>query len=96
MDKATNFTASIRSSLAKEFGVDPVGLGGLFMVREAKSKIHVMQDFSITPLESEEDVNNWLHFFEMEPPMLFQSVLVSSDPVYKNMYIESESWQHVY
>jgi len=81
IDPGTNFTASIRSALNKEFGTEPVGLGGLFLVRQAKSKIHIMQDFTVEPLKSDEEVNNWLHFFEMDPPMLFQSVLVSSDPV---------------
>ena len=41
----------------------PVGMGGSFVVEEGKIKIHVMPDFSSTPLLSEDDVNNWLRFF---------------------------------
>ncbi|ODM93738.1 Ester hydrolase C11orf54, partial [Orchesella cincta] len=81
IDKSSNFTAAIRQALKEEFGEEkPVGLGGLFTVTLSDTKIHVMRDFSNTPLESDDDVNNWLKFFHIKPPMLFQSVLVSSDP----------------
>ena len=42
----------------------PVGLGGVFLVQEGRIKIHVMPDFSCTPLQTEEDVSNWLNFYE--------------------------------
>ena len=71
---------SVRSAII-EFGSEPIALGGVFLVHNAPSKIHVMSDFSTTPLNSDDDVNNWLQFYNIDPPMLFQSVLVSSDPV---------------
>ena len=40
-----------------------------------------MPKFSETPLESNEDVENWLKFYEMEAPFMNLSVFVSRDPV---------------
>jgi len=92
IDLNTNFTSSIRESLKEEFGADPVGLGGLFFVRKSTTKIHIMRDFSTTPLQSDDDVNNWLKFFSMDPPMLFQSVVISSDPGLDLRLEHSHGW----
>lgn len=64
-----------------EFGSEPIALGGVFFLNNAPSKNHVMRDFSKTPLNTDEDVDKWLRYFEFDPPMLFQSVLVTSDAV---------------
>uniref|UniRef100_A0A7N4V6G2 Chromosome 11 open reading frame 54 n=1 Tax=Sarcophilus harrisii TaxID=9305 RepID=A0A7N4V6G2_SARHA len=37
-------------------------------------------EFSSCPLTSDEDVNNWLHFFEIKAPLVCQPVFVSRDP----------------
>uniref|UniRef100_A0A5F8GRD1 DUF1907 domain-containing protein n=1 Tax=Monodelphis domestica TaxID=13616 RepID=A0A5F8GRD1_MONDO len=37
-------------------------------------------EFSSCPLNSDEDVNNWLHFFEIKAPLVCQPVFVSRDP----------------
>jgi len=92
IDPKTNFTTALRSALSKQFGNDPIGLGGLFLVKQAHSKIHIMPDFSTDPLMSEDEVNNWLRFFEMEPPMLFQSVVVSTDPGLDLRVEHSHGW----
>jgi hypothetical protein len=91
-ESAPSFTMSIRKALAQQFGEEPIGLGGLFMIRNSASKIHVMQDFSKTPLITEQEVHDWLHYFPMGPPMLFQSVLVSADPGLDLRIEHSHGW----
>ncbi|XP_067263741.1 ester hydrolase C11orf54 homolog isoform X3 [Chanodichthys erythropterus] len=36
--------------------------------------------FSICPLNTNEDVDNWLRHFEVSAPLIFQTVMVSKDP----------------
>lgn len=43
--------------------------------------MHIMPDFSKTPLNSNKDVEDWLHFFNMSAPLINAGTLVSSDPV---------------
>ena len=40
-----------------------------------------MPKFSEAPLTSDEDVENWLRFYEMDAPFMNLSVFVSRDPV---------------
>lgn len=76
-----NLTTSIRNVLLKAFGPDkPVGLGGVFLIKKGKVKLHVMPDFSKVPLKSDEDVENWLKFFEFSAPLICLSVMSSCDP----------------
>uniref|UniRef100_A0A8C2KYQ8 DUF1907 domain-containing protein n=2 Tax=Cyprinus carpio TaxID=7962 RepID=A0A8C2KYQ8_CYPCA len=37
-------------------------------------------EFSACPLNTNEDVNNWLRHFEISAPLIFQTVMVSRDP----------------
>ena len=57
------------------------GLGGAFLLKEGKAKQHVMPDFSKTPINTEEELNNWLNFFNMSAPLIAVGTLVSADPV---------------
>lgn len=76
-----NFVSIMRHFLHKHYGKDKfIGLGGVFVIEEGKAKIHIMPDFSKTPLDSEEDVNKWLKFFEFKAPLICCSVFVSHDP----------------
>nr|XP_056714517.1 ester hydrolase C11orf54 homolog [Euleptes europaea] len=76
-----NFISCIRKALEKHYGDKPVGMGGTFVIQKGKAKIHVMpSEFSTCPLNTDEDVNNWLKFFEMKAPLICQPVLVSRDP----------------
>ncbi|KAI1285889.1 Ester hydrolase C11orf54 -like protein [Halotydeus destructor] len=54
-------------------------MGGVFLIKSGKAKIHVMPDFSKTPLTSDDDVNNWLKFFECEAPLVCLSTLHSTE-----------------
>lgn len=75
-----DFVTSIRQALAKYFGNKPVGLGGVILIETSKVKVHVMRDFSKTPLHSETDLNNWLKFYEVDTPLVGLGYLVSHDP----------------
>ncbi|KAL8191125.1 UNVERIFIED_CONTAM: hypothetical protein K2H54_068202 [Gekko kuhli] len=75
-----NFISCIRKALEKQYGDKPVGMGGTFVMQKGKAKIHVMPEFSTCPLNTDDEVNNWLKFFEMTAPLICQPVLVSRDP----------------
>ncbi|KAJ7320081.1 hypothetical protein JRQ81_019592 [Phrynocephalus forsythii] len=76
-----NFITCIRKTLEKHYGDKSVGMGGTFVIQKGKAKIHIMpSEFSACPLNTDEDVNNWLKFFEMKAPLICQPVLVSQDP----------------
>ena len=75
-----NYPQCIREALAKHYGNKPVGLGGAFLVEQGKVRTHVMSNFSQTPLTTDEEVNEWLCFYEMSGPLVCLGYLVSHDP----------------
>ncbi|XP_042718570.1 ester hydrolase C11orf54 homolog [Lagopus leucura] len=76
-----NFVSCIRRTLEKHYGEKTVGMGGTFIIQKGKAKIHIMPaEFSTCPLNTDEDLNNWLNFFEMKAPLICQPVFVSRDP----------------
>ncbi|XP_076066605.1 ester hydrolase C11orf54 homolog [Oratosquilla oratoria] len=75
-----NFVSCMREALRDHYGKKPVGVGGTFLMAKGSAKCHVMPDFSTTPLNSDDEVANWLRFFEMPAPMVFLSTFVSHDP----------------
>lgn len=75
-----NFVSSIRKAIISKHGVKCIGLGGVFLIQQGKVKLHVMPEFSKSPLNSDNDVENWLKFYEMTSPLVCLSVLVSNDP----------------
>ncbi|KAI4461190.1 hypothetical protein MML48_5g00017235 [Holotrichia oblita] len=74
-----DFIASIRKTLAEHYKDKIVGLGGTFLLKEGKAKQHVMPDFSVTPLNSDEDLNKWLHFYNMSAPLIAVGTLVTGE-----------------
>lgn len=56
-------------------------LGGAILIENGKVKVHVMPEFSKTPLNTETELNNWLRFFEVPTPLVGLGYLVSNDPV---------------
>lgn len=50
-------------------------------MKTGKAKQHIMDDFSTVPLNTDDDVNNWLHFYNMSAPLVALGTLVSGDPV---------------
>ncbi|KAJ0180214.1 hypothetical protein K1T71_003618 [Dendrolimus kikuchii] len=75
-----NFISAIRETLKNHYGDKIVGLGGTFLLRKGRGKFHVMPAFSTTPLCSDSDVDNWLHYFEMAAPMNVVGTLITGDP----------------
>lgn len=75
-----NFISTIRKILKTKYGNQPVSLGGVFVITSGKAKLHIMPDFSKIPLETDDDVNNWLKFFEMDSPLVCLTSFHSHDP----------------
>eukprot|EP00050_Salpingoeca_kvevrii_P020573 m.100177 g.100177 ORF g.100177 m.100177 type:complete len:306 (+) comp8922_c0_seq5:90-1007(+) len=74
-----NFVSCMREGLFERFA-EPIGLGGVFVIKQGHAKLHVMPDFSKDPLESEKKVNDWLKFYDASAELTCLSVLVSRDP----------------
>lgn len=75
-----NFTEAIRKALRAEYGTRTISLGGVFLITKGKAKLHVMPDFSSTPLVTDEQKQEWLRFYDMEGPLVCLSVLHSYNP----------------
>jgi len=74
------FVNAIRTALAKHYGEKPIAIGGVFIIGKGNAKLHVMPDFSKTPVLTDEDVDNWLHYYEANAPLTMLSTFVSHDP----------------
>ncbi|XP_028662648.2 ester hydrolase C11orf54 homolog isoform X2 [Erpetoichthys calabaricus] len=75
-----SLVTAMRKTLEKQYE-KPVAMGGTFIIQKGKAKIHIMPpEFSVCPLNTDDDVNNWLKYFEVSAPLICQSVLVSKDP----------------
>ncbi|PNF39100.1 Ester hydrolase C11orf54-like protein [Cryptotermes secundus] len=75
-----DFIASIRKSLQVQYKEKAVGLGGTFLLKEGKAKQHIMPEFSTEPINTDEEVEKWLHFYNMSAPLIAVGTLVSADP----------------
>jgi hypothetical protein len=75
-----NFTETIQKALKAEYGERTISMGGVFVIRKGKANLHVMPDFSKTPLKTREEVNEWLRYFDMSAPLVCLSVFHSHDP----------------
>ncbi|KDR15774.1 ester hydrolase C11orf54 homolog [Zootermopsis nevadensis] len=75
-----DFIASIRKSLQAHYKEKAVGLGGTFLLKEGKAKQHIMPEFSVTPINTDEEVEKWLHFYNMSAPLIAVGTLASADP----------------
>lgn len=72
-----NFISAMRLGLTESYPSDKVvGLGGAFVMKTGKAYIHVMDEFSETPL-SLETLNDWLTFHEMPAPLIALGDFVS-------------------
>ena len=41
-----------------------MAIGGVFIIGKGNAKLHVMPDFSKTPVLTDADVDGWLHYYE--------------------------------
>lgn len=75
-----NFIEALRNSIEEHYNKDQlVGIGGVFLLAQGKVKQHVMRDFSKTPLEDDDALNNWLKFYEMSAPLVAVGTFSSND-----------------
>uniref|UniRef100_A0A8C6UL09 Chromosome 11 open reading frame 54 n=1 Tax=Neogobius melanostomus TaxID=47308 RepID=A0A8C6UL09_9GOBI len=80
-DRRTSIVTALRKTLEGHYPDKSIALGGTFVIQKGKAKIHIMpREFSVCPLNTEDEVNNWLKHFEVNAPLICQSVLVSKDP----------------
>ncbi|XP_056010765.1 ester hydrolase C11orf54 homolog isoform X2 [Ostrea edulis] len=75
-----NFMSSLRKTLKAHYGENPVALGGVFLVEKGKANLHIMPEFSDKPLDSQEKVDSWLKYYEMDAILVCVGELVSHDP----------------
>jgi Domain of Unknown Function (DUF1907) len=75
-----NFTETIQKALKAEYGEQTVSVGGVFVIRKGKARLHVMPDSNKTPLKTREEVDAWLRYFNMSAPLVCLSVFHSHDP----------------
>jgi len=76
----SDFVSAARDSLVGGFPGKSIGVGGVFLTTNSKVKLHIMPDFSKTALETEDQINSWLRFYEMNPPLVSVGTFVTNDP----------------
>lgn len=74
-----NFISAMRLSMAEHFKDQTVGVGGVFILKTGKAKQHVMDDFSKKPVTTEEELNNWLKFYDMSAPLIAVGTFVTDE-----------------
>lgn len=55
------------------------GLGGVFLLKNGAARQHVMRDFSKTPIHTDDELNNWLKFYEMPGTLITLGTLITDD-----------------
>ena len=76
---SADFVSSIRMILLEMFPDKMVGLGGVFMIKSGKANLHIMPPDNPKPLETDEDIQEWLTFHEMSAPLVCLSVFYNKD-----------------
>ncbi|XP_055381854.1 ester hydrolase C11orf54 homolog [Condylostylus longicornis] len=74
-----NFITSIRIALQNFYKEKCVGLGGLFLIKSGMVYQHVMRHFSTTPINTEDQLNNWLKFYEMPAVLNAVGTLITNE-----------------
>lgn len=77
---AMNFTDTIREALRNASGEKLISMGGVFVIKKGKTRLHVMPDFPSAPFKDRGEVEGWLKYFEVEAPIVCLSVFHSCDP----------------
>lgn len=79
-----NFISAMRTGLTEKYLENQVvGLGGVFIMKTGMANIHVMDKFSETPLDTTEQLNNWLTFHDMPAPLVALGNFVSQQTDFK-------------
>ncbi|XP_001352468.3 ester hydrolase C11orf54 homolog [Drosophila pseudoobscura] len=74
-----NFIECIRKGLEDHYGDRVVGLGGIFLIKKGAVHQHVMPDFSSTPIHTDEELNEWLKFYDMPAQLNAVGTLVTKE-----------------
>ncbi|XP_061817759.2 ester hydrolase C11orf54 homolog [Nerophis lumbriciformis] len=78
---AYSIVTALRKTLEVEYPDKSLALGGTFIIQKGRAKIHIMvREFPVCPLVTDEAVNHRVKHFEVNTPIICQSVLVSKDP----------------
>lgn len=56
-----------------------LGVGGVFILKNGCAHQHVMRDFSKTPIHTDEEVNQWLKFYNMPGILIAVGTFVSDE-----------------
>lgn len=79
-----NFISAMRVGLSEKYSDGQVvGLGGAFVMKTGKARVHVMSDFSKTPINSDEELNSWLTWHEIPAPFVALGDFVSHQTDFK-------------
>lgn len=70
-----NFPQAIQKAVGDVYGEKLISMGGVFVIRSGKVKMHVMPDFPGKPFDMPDGVAKWLRVFDMDAPMVCVSVL---------------------
>lgn len=65
-----NFISSMRLALMNKYPSQTIGIGGVFILKNGSANIHVMDDFSLTPINTEDELNSWLTWHNMSSPLI--------------------------
>lgn len=79
-----NFISAMRKGLTEHYSDDQVvGLGGAFVMKTGTAYVHVMDEFSETPIHTTEELNRWLTFHRIQGPLLALGDFVSQETDFK-------------
>ncbi|CAO1302698.1 unnamed protein product [Diamesa tonsa] len=73
-----NFISAMRLALVKKYPKETIGIGGVFILKNGTANIHVMDDFSKTPINTDEELNSWLTWHNMTAPLIAVGTFTSS------------------
>ena len=65
-----NFISAMRLALINKYPDQTIGIGGVFFLKNGAANIHVMDDFSLTPINTDEELNSWLTWHNMTAPLI--------------------------
>lgn len=79
-----NFISAMRKGLTDYYSQDKVvALGGAFVMKTGSAYVHVMHEFSETPIYTTQELNNWLTFHEIQGPIIAIGDFVSQETDFK-------------
>jgi len=79
-----NFISAMRKGLTDHYSQDQVvGLGGAFVMKTGSAYVHVMDEFSETPIYTTQELNNWLTFHYIQGPLIALGNFVSQETDFK-------------